>query len=64
MAVRRRVAAAAAAMVTLLAPAALSGCGAGAAGEVNYAVDGVLNTYNTNTSPAQPRPGRRRSRAH
>lgn len=49
MAVRRRVAAAAAAMVTLLAPAALSGCGAGAAGEVNYAVDGVLNTYNTNT---------------
>ena len=44
---RRRAAAAAAAVV--LAPVALSGCSDQAAAEVNYAVDGVLSTYNTNT---------------
>lgn len=50
MAVRRRAAAtAAAAMFTLLAPTALSGCSSGAAQDVNYAVDGILSSYNTNT---------------
>ncbi len=50
MADRRSVAAAAvAAVFTLLAPAALAGCAGSAAAEVNYAVDGVLNTYNANT---------------
>ncbi len=48
MAVRRRQAAAVAlaGVVTLLAPTA---CSAKSAAEVNYAVDGVLSTYNTNT---------------
>jgi peptide/nickel transport system substrate-binding protein len=34
---------------TLLASAGLGGCADKAAREVNYAVDGLLNTYNTNT---------------
>ncbi len=41
--------AAVAAVVTVLAPIALSGCADKAAAEVNYAVDGMLSTYNTNT---------------
>ena len=41
--------AAVAAVFTLLAPAALAGCSDSAAAELNYAVDGVLNTYNANT---------------
>jgi peptide/nickel transport system substrate-binding protein len=45
--VRRRAAAAAVAVV--LAPVGLSGCADQAAAEVNYAVDGMLSTYNTNT---------------
>ncbi len=38
-----------AAVLAVLAPAALSACAGGAAGQVNYAVDGILSTYNTNT---------------
>jgi peptide/nickel transport system substrate-binding protein len=38
-----------AAVVTVLAPVALSGCTDQAAAEVNYAIDGSLWTYNTNT---------------
>ena len=40
---------AAAAAVLAVAATALSGCAGGAADQVNYAVDGLLNTYNTNT---------------
>lgn len=40
---------AAAAAVLVVAATALSGCAGGAADQVNYAVDGLLNTYNTNT---------------
>ncbi|MFN8070873.1 MAG: ABC transporter substrate-binding protein [Mycobacterium sp.] len=48
MAVRRRAAlAGVVAVFTLVAP--LAGCADKAAGELNYAVDGVLNTYNANT---------------
>ncbi len=43
---RRRPAAAAALLVAAIG---LSGCAGGAADQVNYAVDGLLNTYNTNT---------------
>ncbi|MBU3751922.1 MAG: hypothetical protein FGM52_16030 [Mycobacterium sp.] len=46
-ALRRRAAAAAALVV--LAPVALAGCSEKAAAEVNYAIDGLLTTYNTNT---------------
>ena len=46
-ALRRRAAVAAA--VSVLAPVALSGCADEAAAEVNYAIDGTLSTYNTNT---------------
>ncbi len=46
---RRRAAAAVAATLALLAPAALASCSGGSAAQVNYAVDGVLSTYNTNT---------------
>lgn len=46
MAHRRRRAAAAA---LLVAATAMSGCAGGAADQVNYAVDGLLTTYNTNT---------------
>ncbi len=46
---RRRAAAAVAAALALLAPTALTSCSGGAAEQVNYAVDGVLSTYNTNT---------------
>lgn len=51
MAVRRRRAAAVAvaAVLTVLAPAALTGCTGSAADQINYAVDGTLVTYNTNT---------------
>ena len=38
-----------AAVFTVLAPATLTACSDTAAGEVNYAVDGVLTSYNTNT---------------
>lgn len=43
------MAASLAAVLTMLAPAALSGCAPSAAGQVNYAVDGLLNSYNSNT---------------
>ncbi len=43
---RRAVAAAA---VTVVAPVALSGCAEQAGAEVNYAIDGILSTYNSNT---------------
>ena len=51
MAVRRRRAAAVAvaAVFGLLAPTALAACSGSAAEQVNYAVDGTLITYNTNT---------------
>lgn len=45
---RRRTAALAAA-AALIVPLALTSCSGGAAEQVNYAVDGVLSTYNTNT---------------
>lgn len=38
-----------AAALSVAAASALSGCAGAAADQVNYAVDGVLNTYNTNT---------------
>lgn len=46
---RRRAVVAVAATAVLLVPTALAGCGSGAAGQVNYAVDGTLVSYNTNT---------------
>ncbi len=46
---RRRAAAAAAAALSVVVATTLSGCAGGAAEQVNYAVDGLLNTYNTNT---------------
>lgn len=46
---RRRAAAAVAAALALFCPTALTACSGGAAEQVNYAVDGVLSTYNTNT---------------
>ena len=49
MALRRRAATSVAAALTLLASAGLSGCADKAVESVNYAVDGVLRTYNTNT---------------
>ena len=50
MALRRpRAASSVAAALVVLAPLALSGCSEKAAEEVNYAVDGVLSSYNTNT---------------
>jgi peptide/nickel transport system substrate-binding protein len=50
MAVRRRAAAVSvAAVLTVLAPVGLSGCAESAAEQVNYAVDGLLSSYNTNT---------------
>lgn len=45
----RRTAAAAAAILTLAGSMALASCGSGAAKEIDYAVDGTLPTYNTNT---------------
>ena len=45
----RRKAASVASALILISPFALSGCSGGAAEQVNYAVDGVLTTYNTNT---------------
>lgn len=39
----------AAALAALAIPVSLAGCAGGAADQVNYAVDGVLSTYNTNT---------------
>lgn len=45
---RRRTAALVAA-AALIVPLALTSCSGGAAEQVNYAVDGVLSTYNTNT---------------
>lgn len=49
MALRRRLAALPVAVVTVLVPATLSGCADNAVEQVNFAVDGVLSTYNTNT---------------
>ena len=50
MGVRRRTVALAVATVFLTAaPAVLTSCAGSAADEVNYAVDGVLTSYNTNT---------------
>lgn len=51
MALRRRRATAGcvAAALTVLAPTVLAACSDGAADQVNYAVDGVLSSYNTNT---------------
>lgn len=52
MALRRRAAAVSmAAVFTVVAPAALTSCAGSAADQVNYAVDGVLSSYNTNTVP-------------
>ena len=49
MALRRRAATSLSAVLTVLASAGLSGCGDKAVESVNYAVDGSLHTYNTNT---------------
>lgn len=49
MALRRRAAVTVAAAAVLLTPMVLAGCGSGAADQVNYAVDGTLGSYNTNT---------------
>lgn len=49
MVLRRRAATSVAAVLTVLASAGLSGCAEKAVESVNYAVDGVLRTYNTNT---------------
>jgi peptide/nickel transport system substrate-binding protein len=38
-----------AAALTVLAPTVLTSCSEGVAEQINYAVDGVLSTYNTNT---------------
>ncbi len=46
--IRRRPAAVAVAAIAVLV-ASLVGCGSGAQDEINYAVDGTLITYNTNT---------------
>ena len=46
---RRRAAGWVAAAVSVAVSATLSGCAGGAAEQVNYAVDGILNNYNTNT---------------
>ena len=52
MAVRRRTAAiAVTAVFCLAAPAMLAACAGRAAEQVNYAVDGLLVSYNTNTVP-------------
>ena len=49
MIVRPRRAALLAAVVSLVAATALTACSGGSAGEIDYAVDGTLMTYNTNT---------------
>ena len=49
MVLGRRAAVAVAAVAVLFSPVFLSGCGTGAADHINYAVDGTLGTYNTNT---------------
>ena len=51
MALRRRRAAVAsvAAVFTVLCPIVLTSCAGGAAEQINFAVDGVLSSYNTNT---------------
>lgn len=46
---RRRTAVSLVAVLTVMAPTILAGCSADAAQQVNYAVDGVLSSYNTNT---------------
>lgn len=46
---RRRTAISLVAVLTVLAPTVLAGCSADSAQQVNYAVDGVLSSYNTNT---------------
>ncbi len=46
---RRRTAVSLVAVLTVLAPTVLAGCSADSAQQVNYAVDGVLSSYNTNT---------------
>jgi peptide/nickel transport system substrate-binding protein len=49
MTARPRRAAILAAVISLVGTLALGGCSGGPAGEINYAVDGTLVTYNTNT---------------
>lgn len=49
MALRRRATVTVAAAAVVLSPALLVGCGNGAADQLNYAVDGTLGSYNTNT---------------
>lgn len=49
MVLGRRAAVRVVAAAVLLAPAVLAGCGSGVADQVNYAVDGTLVSYNTNT---------------
>ncbi|MDP9168842.1 MAG: ABC transporter substrate-binding protein, partial [Actinomycetota bacterium] len=49
MIVRPRRAALLAAVVSLVAATALTACSGGSADEIDYAVDGTLMTYNTNT---------------
>jgi peptide/nickel transport system substrate-binding protein len=49
MIARPRRAAVLAAVVSLVGALGLSACAGGPAGEINYAVDGTLVTYNTNT---------------
>jgi peptide/nickel transport system substrate-binding protein len=46
---RRATAGCVAAALTVLAPTVLASCSDGVADQVNYAVDGVLSSYNTNT---------------
>lgn len=46
---RRLAAGAVATVCSVLASTALAACAGGAAEQINYAVDGTLNTYNTNT---------------
>jgi len=46
---RRAAAVAVATALTVLAPGALAACSGGAAEQINFAVDGLLTTYNTNT---------------
>jgi len=46
---RRRAAAAAAAVVGVIASTVLTSCSGSPADQINYAVDGMLSSYNTNT---------------
>ena len=46
---RRAATVSIAAALALLAPGSLAACGSGVADQINFAVDGTLGTYNTNT---------------